>query len=290
MTATNEWLLSSAANLPRRLLMRHKVKNTLSQLIAHQDARLKAIGIAIQEALSNDLSPKEINAISLIEKRRTSLLNSNLEIDVIDYGAGSPNMVRKKEEMQKGFHSRATVASITKSSKPQLWSIILFKMIRKLFPNSCVELGTCVGISASYQAAALNLNAKGVIVTLEGSPAIADIAKETFDILGLRNTSVVTGPFHQTLHAVCDASKPIDFFFNDGHHDHNAVIEYFNQAMPFFSESAVVIVDDISWSTGMREAWAEIEEDERVSASVDLAALGIALIRKDSEAKYKFKL
>ena len=60
--------------------------------------------------------------------------------------------------------------------------------------------------------------------------------------------------------------------------------------MPYLSNGAVVVFDDISWSTGMRKAWAEIEEDERVSASIDLHTMGIALVKKNSEPKKKFSI
>lgn len=184
----------------------------------------------------------------------------------------------------------ARIEKITQASKPQFWATVLFKIIRKIEPLSCVELGSCVGISASYQAAALNINGKGSIVTLEGSSEIAKIAEETFDNLGIENVSVVIGPFHQTFHRVLEAAKPIDFFFNDGHHDHDAVMRYFNEAVPYLSDAAVVVFDDISWSSGMRKAWTEIEADERVSASIDLENIGIALVNRDVAGRIKFKV
>ena len=175
------------------------------------------------------------------------------------------------------------------ASKPTFWAIFLFKLIRKLEPSSCVELGSCVGISASYQATALSINGKGSLITLEGSTEIAKIAKDTLESLNLQNTSVVTGPFHETLKGVLESSKPIDFFFNDGHPDHDAVIQYFNEALPNLSDEAVFVVDDISWSPGMRKAWTEIEDDKRVTASIDLKTIGIALIGNKSAIKEKFR-
>ena len=283
-------ILKKALRLPVQFLRQHKAKKALAQLASHQDIRLKAIGIAIQESLADDLSIREREAISLIEKRRSFLLKSDKEIAVVDYGAGSSNSNRTKEEMERGVQSKAQVAKITGASKPQFWATILFKIIRKIEPLSCVELGSCVGISASYQASALNINGKGTIVTLEGSSEIANIAKETFERTGINNASVITGPFYQTLHGVLETSKPIDFFFNDGHHDHDAVIRYFNEAMPYLSDGSVIVFDDISWSSGMRTAWAEIEEDERVSASIDLHNIGIALVKRNLASKVKLKI
>ncbi len=278
-------LLKGGLNQPLQFLRRHKVRNALAQLASHQHPQLKAVGIALQESLSGELSAQERKVISLIENRRSFLLGSDKVIPVVDYGAGSPSSSRTREEMEKGVRSTAKVAKITRASKSQFWATVLFKIIRNLEPQSCIELGSCVGISASYQASALNINGKGAVVTLEGSPEIANIAKETFVNLGIKNASVVTGPFHETLTNVFEISKPIDFFFNDGHHDHDAVIRYFNQAMPYLSETAVIVFDDISWSPGMRKAWAEIKADERVSASIDLRKIGIAFVTKSLSTK-----
>lgn len=158
---------------------------------------------------------------------------------------------------------------------------MLFRMIRHLRPVSCLELGTCVGISASYQASALKLNGSGQLITLEGSPEIAKLARETLAQLELTNATVVTGPFYQTLPGALESAAPIDFLFNDGHHDHDALLAYFTQALPHLAKEAVIVFDDISWSSGMRQAWREIEDDSRVAATVDLGIIGIALISED---------
>lgn len=283
-------MLKKFLRLPILRFRRYKAKSALTQLTSHESPRLKAIGDALYESLTHTISTEEQELITLIEQRRSSLLSSDKEIAVIDYGAGSSSSNRTKEEMEKGVQSTALVANICKASKPTFWATFLFKLIRKLEPSSCVELGSCVGISASYQASALKINEKGNLLTLEGSPEIAKIANETIASLNLQNASVVTGSFHETLKGVLESSKPIDFFFNDGHHDHDAVLLYFNEALPNLSNEAVVVFDDISWSPGMRQAWIEIEDDERVTASIDLQTIGIALVGNNLAAKEKFRI
>jgi len=268
--------------LPINFINKYRAKAALPQLTSHRSSAIRAIGSALSETLTNTMSPHEQALIGLIEQRRTDLLNSTEEITVVDYGAGSPNANRSKEEMKKGVQSTELIAKICGASKPAFWATFLFKLIRKLEPSSCLELGSCVGISASYQAAALHFNEKGALVTLEGSPEIAKIAKETLESLNFHSTSVIIGEFNETLSEALQASAPIDFFFNDGHHDHDAVIQYFNEALPYLSDQAIIIFDDISWSAGMRKAWHEIESDERVSVSIDFHSIGIVLIEKNS--------
>lgn len=283
-------ILKKFLRLPVQMFRRYKIRTALTQLASHKHPKLKAVGDALRESLTHTISVEEQNWISLIEQRRSSLLNSEKEIAVIDYGAGNPDSNRTKEEMKNGVQSTALVANICKFSKSEFWATFLFKMIRKLEPSSCVELGSCVGISASYLTAALNINRKGELLSLEGSPEIAKIAKETLESLNLQNGSVITGPFHETLKGVFESAKPIDFFFNDGHHDHDAVMQYFNESLPNLSDEAIIVFDDISWSPGMRKAWTEIENDERVSASIDLQAIGIVLVGKNLAIKEKFRI
>jgi predicted O-methyltransferase YrrM len=283
-------ILKKALRPPIHRFRSYKAKSALTQLTSHEYPKLKAVGEALYESLTYTMSVEDRKLITLIEQRRSFLLSSGREIAVIDFGAGSPRSHRTKEEMKKGVQSRAVVGNICRASKPAFWATLLFKLIRKLEPSSCVELGSCVGISASYQATALNINRKGNLVTLEGSPEIAKIAKETLESLKLQNASVVTGPFNETLNSVLKSSKPIDFFFNDGHHDHDAVIQYYNEALPNLSEEAVIVFDDISWSPGMRKAWNEIEDHERISASIDLETIGIAFVGNYLATKEKFRI
>ena len=160
--------------------------------------------------------------LDAIEQRRSVLLDSDKEIAFMDYGAGPSDAQRTQEQMEQGVPSRLGVNVMARASKPPFWASILFKIVRGLAPKSCLELGTCVGISGSYQAQALSLNGEGALFTLEGSPDVAATAKETFECLGIDNVSVVTGPFHKTLQGVMERAQPIDYFFNDGHHDHDA--------------------------------------------------------------------
>lgn len=264
-----------------------KALRSIKQISFHDNKVVRAVGESLLESFTWRIPKYEKEAISLIEGRRLNLLKSNEKISVIDYGAGSPNANKTEEEMRMGIQSTALVSNICEASKSRFWATFLFRLIRKLKPSSCVELGTCVGISASYQAAALSLNEKGELVSIEGSPYIADIARDTFDILNLKNVSVVTGPFDQTLRNVLETVKPIDFFFNDGHHDHDAVIKNFNSSIPYLSDESIVILDDISWSPGMRKAWLEIENHDLVTISIDLRKIGIVLICRGQFKKEK---
>jgi len=276
--------------IPKNLYRTTNAKREAARLAASPNPKLKAIGEALGEALTESLSPEEKQLTDRIEHRRALLLRSEKTIEVIDYGAGNADSRRTREEMNRGVRSTALVGKVSQWSKPAFWALVLFKLVRKLEPNSSVELGTCVGISAAYLSAALKLNGKGRLFSLEGSPAIAEIARETLQEMQLENCAVITGPFYETLKASMESAKPIDFFFNDGHHDHDAVIQYFNESLPNLADQSIVVFDDISWTPGMRQAWAEIENHPQVSATIDLETIGIALISRHPARKEKFRM
>ena len=129
------------------------------------------------------------------------------------------------------------------------------------------------------------------MITIEGAPEVAEVAKETFKSLELDNVNVVVGTFNETLLDVLNGcEEPIEFFFNDGHHDYDAVLKHFEACLPYLSDNAVIIFDDINWSPNMRKAWSEIEDYDKVAISIDLRSIGIAIISKQIKSKEKYKI
>lgn len=280
----------SVARAALRTFRVWRARSAIDEIARAESPSVAAIGRGLQQALAAHSTRTEAPILERIEDRRGALLHSTEVIPVIDYGAGSAGSQRSAEEMRYGVESTAQVSRVAGASKPPFWALMLFTLIRQLRPQSSLELGTCVGISASYQAAALKLNGTGRLTSLEGSPEIARIARETLGALELTNATIVTGPFHQTLSAALEAAQPIDFLFNDGHHDRDALLAYFAQALPYLSEEAVVVFDDISWSPGMRNAWREIEEHSSVAATVDLGVMGIAVVSAHPHSKRRFTI
>ncbi|MEJ7669124.1 MAG: class I SAM-dependent methyltransferase [Casimicrobiaceae bacterium] len=181
---------------------------------------------------------------------------------ILDHGAGSATEKRTAVEMETGVAKIQIVGDVcTIASKPPAWGEMLFKLVRYSRSTNCIEMGTCLGISAAYIGTALKLNGGGRLVTLEGAATLAEIAKSNLGSLQLGNTTVTVGNFSKTLGPALSALRPIDFMFIDGHHDRDATLRYFEQARPFLAPKNVVVFDDIDWSDGMREAWAQIKQE-----------------------------
>lgn len=98
------------------------------------------------------------------------------------------------------------------------------------------------------------------IWSIEGSPNVAQIAKENHQHFALKNIEVLVGRFDLMLPNLLEKIKPIDFAFIDGHHNKEATIAYYKQILPFVVGGGIMLFDDIAWSSGMQEAWREILE------------------------------
>ncbi|OAV71121.1 putative O-methyltransferase [Bacteroidales bacterium Barb4] len=256
------------------------LKKSLRQTKRRDNPVIK-INKAVYETIYNRISPEEKTWINKIEKIRTNLNADKTPVSIVDFGAGKPDSKRSEEAMAEGITHSATIAETCKiASKPPVWALLLFKLIREFKPQTAIELGTCLGISASYQAVAQKINQQGRLITLEGSGEIAELAKKNFESLRLDNVSVITGRFNDTLPAVLETNHPIDYVFIDGHHDEQATVAYFEYLLPYLSPQSLLVFDDISWSKGMRRAWEKIIRDKNVKLAVDLKMVGICLIEK----------
>lgn len=89
----------------------------------------------------------------------------------------------------------------------------------------------------------------------EGNPYVADIAKNVLEKAGLGHVNIITGAFKETLPEYLKSSNRIDIAFIDGHHEEFATLAYFEMILPYLSDDAVIIFDDIYWSQGMENAW-----------------------------------
>lgn len=169
-----------------------------------------------------------------------------------------------------------TVKRACEASKALKPALLLYFLIQKYTPKNVLELGTNLGISSAYIAAALKTNDQGgVVTTLDASPYRQRLAKEVHRNLGLDNVVCVAGLFTETLDSTLNDIGPVDFAFIDGHHQYKPTINYFNTIWEFSVEGTMFIFDDIRWSDGMKRAWSEIKTDKRLGLMVDLHTVAI---------------
>lgn len=273
-------------------LGRIRNRKEIGRLRSCNVTELDAIAEACRTAQKKRFTKTESGWIGRIESMRKAMEKSKEEILLVDYGAGSPHLSLTPEAMYRGREVRGRLGEVCRvASKSRRWCFMLFALIRELKPSVCLEMGTALGISTSYIAAALQLNRQGRIVTIEGSEALAFEAFQRMKKLEIGNVGMIVGRFQDILEDVLKENAPIDFVFVDGHHDGDATESYFNKILPYLSGRAVLVFDDISWSEGMKKAWQRIAGDKRVIYSVDLISMGICVYsRLESEEKGSFQI
>ena len=232
--------------------------------------RLRAHGKAGVQApflfrLCNEvLSPKNrVRGNEPFEAIRRELLADEREIQITDLGAGAKT---EASPVRKVSYVART------SAKSPKWAGILHKLAAEFRPEVIIELGTSLGISGMYLAAAIP---QGRLVTLEGCPNIAALARENFAKAGIRNAETVTGHFDETLPQVLETLPQVTFAYIDGNHTEAATLHYFSLFKNKATADTVLIFDDIHWSEGMKAAWETIRNDASVTLTLDLFHLGL---------------
>lgn len=282
--------IKSVVNNVLRRIAAFQAHKKAAQLRSFNIQSVNKIANAIDDALKVNLNFEEKQWVDRIEELRSVLSSDLSEITLTDFGAGSPKDNRTAKEMYNGVDTSMNVSDICIASKPRIWALILFKLIREFKPTTSIELGTCLGISAAYQAAAHKINDKGSITTMEGAASLASLSEKNLLKLGLNNAIVVCGRFQDNLDRLLNEKRPINYAFIDGHHDEVAAISYFESFVPNLSNKAIIVFDDISWSNGMRRAWKKIIENENIKFSVDLSLMRICLLDGDLERRLGFKI
>jgi len=204
-----------------------------------------------------------------IEQLKRSLLKTDEMIEVNDLGAGSA--ADKK-------HIRS-VKSITKhSSKTKKYGRLMYRMSRHLKPENILELGTAMGISASYMALG---NKSSILTTIEGCQNISKLATQNMKMLDIQNVKLINGNFDDVLPQYLASVPHVDLAFIDGNHKEKPTIKYFEQCLIKTVNTSCLIFDDIHWSVGMENAWNYIRNHQSVTLSIDLFFMGIVFFRKE---------
>lgn len=216
-------------------------------------------------------------AYPVIERLRAKLKKNKQEIEVTDLGAGS----RVSQTYRRRISEIARI-----SAKSPKYGQLLFRLINYFQPRQVLELGTSLGLTTAYLAAA---NKKAAITTFEGCPNIANHALQNFRELKLKNISLIPGNLDQSLPDFVANLDQIDFVYFDGNHRYESTIRYYQRCQQKHTQNSVFVFDDIYWSSEMEKAWKEICRDPTVTLSIDLFQVGLIFFRQ-KQPKQHFTL
>lgn len=174
-----------------------------------------------------------------------------------------------------------TISSAVQPS--ETWSTLqlIYNLVLKSAPQTVVELGTNMGFSAAYIAAALKAAGNGGrLHTLDASPYKIRYAKRMHESLGLDNVRYTTGLFEDTLKGVVAELPEVDFAFIDGNHNWKPTLEYLDLLGAKATNGAVFLFDDVvNYSEDMRAAWAAIRNHPSVYSWAEFGDVGLAIIQ-----------
>jgi predicted O-methyltransferase YrrM len=231
---------------------------------------------SLVEDVLND--QKAYYAYEAIEPIRKALLRNEAMIAVEDFGAGS-TVIKSNQRMVKKI-----AASSLKSPK---YAQLLFRLVNHFQPKTLLELGTSLGVTSAYLAMG---NTKGQLYTLEGSAAIADLAAQHFLALQLPNIQLIRGNFDVQLPQLLTKKPVIDFAYIDGNHRLEPTKNYFLQLLPHLSPTAILVFDDIHWSSEMEAAWQFIVQHPASLLTIDLFQVGLVFFNPNFLEKQHFTI
>ena len=209
---------------------------------------------------------KKIEKLKQIDLLRKNLTKNQSIIEVSDFGAGNSS--------GKKLRKISDIAKI--ASSPRKYCNLLFRIADQFKPESIIELGTSLGF-ASASMALSSPNAE--LITIEGCPAIASLAKENFESLGIKNIQQHIGQFDEILPTILPKLKHPFIAFIDGNHKYEATLKYFKQILSVCNNQSIIIIDDIHWSEEMEQAWDEIKAMPETIICIDIYRMGIVFFR-----------
>ena len=243
-----------------------------------------------------------------IEEIRQEMLKDTRELEFVDYGSGGPLPTSPSKGRSANIRRVCDIAkgSLARRKEAQLLARLVGWLGRPLLSSpsrggigdeasedrkglTIVELGTSLGVTTAYLAA---MDSRNKVVTYEGCPAVAEVARANWEKLGLSNIACVVGEITvDSLQLAVDRLSGIDVAFIDANHTYEATLTYFNALASRVHEKSVVVVDDIHYNEDMEKAWKAICADERVTTTMDLYRMGLVFFDKHYWRKhYKMRI
>ena len=234
---------------------------------------------AVSNKFVSDLNSHVLSKISEIRDEDIQSLVNKLKkdkalVEIEDFGAGS----------KKTTSNSRTVSSIVNSAaiSPK-YGKMLSLLCSHFNCQTIIELGTSLGIGSYY----LSLgDPNSLIHTIEGCKNISDIAQKNLN----KNTNVkcYVGEFSSKLEEVLLNSGKPDLVYIDGNHTQKATVDYYNFFIKNANSKAILVFDDIHWSSGMEMAWEQIIASSSSRITIDLFRMGIVFLDPNLKKEHFF--
>ena len=173
-TSNSEMIFFSAAKYLKYILLSHHRKG--------HGIHSPFVFDLVSRVFRNKTDP---DIVCNIEKVRKRLISDHRSIKVLDLGSGAGKL---KTNLRK-------VSDIARYSPvPEKYGVLLSNMAAEFGKPVIIEFGTSLGISTMYMAASCT---DTMVYTMEGCPAISEIAEDNLKEAGLKNIKLLTGSFDE---------------------------------------------------------------------------------------------
>lgn len=179
-----------------------------------------------------------------------------------------------------------SIGHIAKSAaKPARLGRVLGLSVQYFKPTKALELGTSLGISAMYQTA---LFLPEQFISIDANKELNKFASQNLKDYDREAIKLKLGFFNEVLPKLTELDKT-DWIFIDGDHQFTPTLFYFDYLIERLPNNAVIVFDDINWSSDMQQAWQQIIQHKKVTIALDFFFLGF-VFANPTYTKQTFKL
>ena len=207
-----------------------------------------------------------------IEHARDQYLSNHMLIDGEDMGAGSR------------VNKNATISSIAQygiSSRRDCMFLLALADICK--PETCIELGSSLGISTAYLAKSEHVDS---IYSFEGNKALVEVACQLLDELDAHKAQIIHGNIDTELPRLLNKLGHVDLAIIDANHTEKSLLNYFRLLQPKMQSESVIMIDDIRWSKEMYRGWRKIIVEREVTLSMEFLSKGLLFFKKGIQKQH----
>ena len=231
-----------------------------------------------------------VDAIKAFEKvkNNTHSLADKKTLDFLDeYRVELSTNKNKINFKEIGNNKTFSISEIVlKAASSKKWTSFFYELSKIKNINNILEIGTNLGVSGQYFLKGLDGKKKSNFITIEGVKKLCEIAKDRFSYISdKRRFKVIYGLYDEKLLELKKLNIKFDLVFIDGNHRFDATIKYFELLKKQLAQNAIVVFDDIHWSSGMTRAWEIIIKDDSVYFSIDFFKLGLIILNSKHRSK-----
>lgn len=161
---------------------------------------------------------------------------------------------------------------------------LLYKVAEYYRATHILELGTSLGITTQYLASTKYCKQ---LVTVEGNSNVLKIATKNNT---KSNITFINSDFVTAQVMAKKNHENFDMIIIDGDHSYEETISNYDRCQALISSNGILIIDDIYWSSGMKEAWKEIQIKNPSKLFIDLFYFGIVLQNQNIKEKQSIKM